>query len=305
MSHFVIAVVLPKGTDAEFDDLEGVLEPIMRPFNENQECALREVKCGCAKWRERTLAADAAAKECGTLDSIRDAFGARPDIVELRGVCYSQDTNITDEQRAEAQELLDKEWRVALAPFNAAEQRYKDENVAKLDIPDADCSYCKGSGIDTTTRPPDAFDKAGALIGGAKWDWYVVGGRWTGFLTDYNPATDPRNIETCYLCHGSGTRTDMKVNNGCNGCNGAGKSVKFSYAPYEGDLGTVAQMLDGGDKRIPFAILLPDGRWIERGEMGWWGCVSNEQGRDEWVNQVRTLLEPLRDRQVVVVDCHI
>jgi hypothetical protein len=69
------------------------------------------------------------------------------------------------------------------------------------------------------------------------WDWYVIGGRWTGILTGYDPTKDPRNIETCNLCNGSGTRPDAdrfgsdwkKQMKGCNGCMGTGKTVKFSF----------------------------------------------------------------------------
>lgn len=50
--------------------------------------------------------------------------------------------------------------------------------------------------------------------------------------------------------------------------------------------------------------VLKDGEWHERGEMGWWGCVSNEVAgwEDMWMN----LWESIPDDQwVTVVDCHI
>lgn len=28
-----------------------------------------------------------------------------------------------------------------------------------------------------------------------EWDWFQIGGRWTGHLTDYNPETDPQNLD--------------------------------------------------------------------------------------------------------------
>jgi hypothetical protein len=28
-----------------------------------------------------------------------------------------------------------------------------------------------------------------------KWDWYQLGGRWTGHFDGYDPETDPNNIE--------------------------------------------------------------------------------------------------------------
>jgi len=62
----------------------------------------------------------------------------------------------------------------------------------------------------------------------SRWDWWQIGGRYTGkFQPDYNPETDPANIETCHVCGGTGRRADMVVPSGCNGCHGNGKRVKW------------------------------------------------------------------------------
>lgn len=55
----------------------------------------------------------------------------------------------------------------------------------------------------------------------------------------------------------------------------------------------------------PFAILLPTGKWIERGEMGWWGLVKDDKGLDEWTTLARTALEPYRKCIGVAFDYHI
>lgn len=55
----------------------------------------------------------------------------------------------------------------------------------------------------------------------------------------------------------------------------------------------------------PLAVL-KDGVWYERGEMGWWGIVSNEMDLDEWCAKVRELVDGLDDDTVLIaVDCHI
>jgi len=76
------------------------------------------------------------------------------------------------------------------------------------------------------------------------WDWYQVGGRWTGEHDGYDPTKDPRNIETCWLCNGTGKRTDMEVENGCNGCDGTGKMVKWStsFAPHYADVMPISEI---------------------------------------------------------------
>jgi len=59
------------------------------------------------------------------------------------------------------------------------------------------------------------------------WDWWQIGGRWTGLWDGYDPSADPTNIKPCDLCAGTGKRPDAECVNGCNGCNGTGKSQKW------------------------------------------------------------------------------
>lgn len=56
---------------------------------------------------------------------------------------------------------------------------------------------------------------------------------------------------------------------------------------------------------VPFAIVF-NGKWYERGKMGWWAMVHDEKDKDEWLNQVYTLLtERSDDTLLSVFDCHI
>lgn len=55
------------------------------------------------------------------------------------------------------------------------------------------------------------------------WDWFQIGGRWTGtHMPDYNPETDPKNIEACDFCRQTGMREwpedGLMVKRPCNGC---------------------------------------------------------------------------------------
>ncbi|MBA9067468.1 hypothetical protein FHR71_001198 [Methylobacterium sp. RAS18] len=74
-----------------------------------------------------------------------------------------------------------------------------------------------------------------------KWDWWVLGGRWSGMLAPaYDPHKDPENFETCWLCAGTGVRTDGRSGAGCNGCDGTGRSLK--HAPKWRQVGNSAQI---------------------------------------------------------------
>jgi hypothetical protein len=60
------------------------------------------------------------------------------------------------------------------------------------------------------------------------------------------------------------------------------------------------------DGAISTFAVLKDGQWYERGEMGWWGAVSGEKDKGEWVRQFSELIDSLpSDTRLTVVDCHI
>lgn len=58
------------------------------------------------------------------------------------------------------------------------------------------------------------------------WDWYQIGGRWTGVKTNYSPEEDPENYEKCHLCT-NGYRNDTvgkdaRIRDNTYTCNGCG-----------------------------------------------------------------------------------
>ena len=56
---------------------------------------------------------------------------------------------------------------------------------------------------------------------------------------------------------------------------------------------------------VPFAVL-KDGKWYERGEMGWWGISSNDKDPETWNAMVSKLYDELPGQALlVIVDCHI
>jgi hypothetical protein len=54
-----------------------------------------------------------------------------------------------------------------------------------------------------------------------------------------------------------------------------------------------------------FAVV-KDGEWFEKGEMGWWACVSNEKEEAKWQEEFNKLVEGLPGNTLLtIVDCHI
>jgi hypothetical protein len=60
------------------------------------------------------------------------------------------------------------------------------------------------------------------------------------------------------------------------------------------------------DKAICTFAVLKDNKWYSRGDMGWWGAVSNEKEQENWDKEFNKLLEGLsEDTLLSVYDCHI
>ncbi len=55
----------------------------------------------------------------------------------------------------------------------------------------------------------------------------------------------------------------------------------------------------------PF-VVLKNGVWHEKGQMGWWGITKNEKSDDAWDKEVKTLIADIApDTPIYIYDCHI
>ena len=100
----------------------------------------------------------------------------------------------------------------------------------------------------------------------SKWDWYEIGGRWSGFLK-------------------------LKKD---------GALTNEAYF-YEIDWEWMKEF-----RFAPFCFVDEDGVWHDKGEMGWWGMVTDEQPDSEWQKTFEDYLNEVDpDCLVTVVDFHI
>lgn len=112
----------------------------------------------------------------------------------------------------------------------------------------------------------------------SKWDWWRIGGRWDGVLSlDGEFIKDPEDKGFNF-----GDEHEELHNN----------AVFISKLPKKSE-------------NVPYALITPDGEWLERGEMGWFGMAANEKDKDSWDEQVWKILEKYQDYLIVGVDCHI
>jgi len=119
----------------------------------------------------------------------------------------------------------------------------------------------------------------------AKWDWYSLGGRWTGFFR---------------LKDGP----DGTVAEGVTGRPGL---MAEDAKPRHADQ-AIKMNIDWGATKIDgnvFAILKA-GVWYEKGSMGWWGCVADEKEQGEHDSTVNEMLVSVGDDELISLhDCHI
>jgi DNA-binding transcriptional MerR regulator len=120
-------------------------------------------------------------------------------------------------------------------------------------------------GFDAQGRPISTYNPD------SKWDWYRVGGRWDGWVTENEQSSE------------------------------GGFNFGAQHETLENNIATAEEALAGG--KIPHAIITPDGVWHERGQMGWWAVLITEN--EDWVAGARAILASYPGHRVVIVDAHI
>ena len=140
------------------------------------------------------------------------------------------------------------------------------------------------------------------------WDWYQIGGRWTGSLDGYDPETDPEKQETCDLCSGTGKRPGALEEfgaewyasvNGCNGCHGKGMRTMWptQWPQRDGDCQPVEKVpVDF----IPHSMIDSDGYASHR--TVWSGHAILED--EKWEEHFRKALSHEAGNLAVIVDYH-
>ncbi len=121
----------------------------------------------------------------------------------------------------------------------------------------------------------DETDKKGHWTNpNSKWDWYSLGGRWSGMI---------------------------KLRDGATGINGRAGTFGNETGIDQARKGDIINFVE----LTTFAVI-KDGKWYERGEMGWFGVVSDEKEAEQWAIELKKLVEGLPDETLIsIFDCHI
>jgi hypothetical protein len=194
----------------------------------------------------------------------------------------------------------------------------------------------------------------------SKWDWYKIGGRWTGYLKlakDYTgivgtPGLDTNNAKSGHcdstmkghidfdaMRREARVKAEEKwddIHNIIDGhldsfvkwddmLNKHKDDINMAREEYSNQeaikllrtldhWNNVEDFLvsredyaqDAEDGSISTFAVIKDGKWHEKGKMGWWASVSNEMDKSEWNKRFRMLLDSVPDdTMLTLVDCHI
>ncbi len=264
--------------DTKLESVECAVTAALAKFDENIEVPEYDKPCYCIGMAARSAARSCADERAGTVDSIRKAHNHDADITAKRkrhtDLEFSK-TKLTAEEKAEFKELdelLEARWGIAIAPYLAAERSAFDSHPDKASA-DKECDDCRGTGSRKSTGNPIA-----------KWDWWVIGGRWAGWIRGAEDSMPNDDVGSF------GTSAHQQTRAIRNATLNNSRHVNEFPSPIPDDV-------------IPFAIVTPDGQWNQKGDMGWFGMASNE--KDDWKDEARGILAAHPTALAVAVDLHI
>jgi hypothetical protein len=105
----------------------------------------------------------------------------------------------------------------------------------------------------------------------SKWDWYIIGGRWDGYLPLIDPDSEGNKVFV---------NTAMS------------SDIDWDYV-FKNDL-------------VPFCYVTEEGEWCECAKMGYWAITTDEKDPNDWTNEFKTYVKSLdADCLVTAVDFHI
>jgi hypothetical protein len=136
----------------------------------------------------------------------------------------------------------------------------------------------------------ERYDKLDAVIAGRRWK------TWKGFL-EYVDKKDMSIEEARDSYHDQSVVKDVS----------AWEREQKMWVELDMYDCTREEFIESAARKsiMTFAVV-KDGKWYQRGEMGWWGVVRDEKEYDAWEEEFTKLIGSLpRDTLLTVVDCHI
>lgn len=310
MSHFTVTVALP-GTVAP-DDIETELAKAMAPFDEDLkvpryvkytreqliEKGRQEIE-GYKRTRYAEYLRDPAAyaKECGNLRHLTYLAGGDEAAAEVPGVAERVAELIANLHVASADYASRyREWDDAYVPM-----QYADSFPAKLDWTDAEVHTNELRFIEDSDIGEDG-EVYSERNPQTQWDYYSIGGRWAGYWKTLEQAADTTELSHAAWANRAFPLSgpDKEYVDERTARPGLWVDVARKY-----DIDFAASDSEDRGTSATFAFLDSEGKWHEKGSMGWWGIITDERAQEEWDAEYARLIAAEADNAwFVLVDCH-
>ena len=349
MSHFTVLVVLPKEGLEKFEDsnehsgddewrnaynhqwFHPQLESALAPYNEQPENE--------SDYLERDVDICETATEVYSAylnkswDTLAELHNGRRELIEK----WERNASVSD-LKAEGgfRKYTESEIATKLEPIDKlyelmASEKFEIKNEEHQELFKE--IYCDSSEIEIDN---DTIYNVWYSNPQAKWDWWVVGGRWrsmgdNGLFTDLNVFLETKEIpywkeELSFKLYDIEKELDIDRENitkeeydkAITEYIKENKIVRF----YDSDTKEPKEYYKSEDlltmvtrkKESTWAVLFPEEGWLEAGEMGWFGMSSldsldlkeTEQAKGDQYALTDNLIKKYADTHIgLVVDCHI
>lgn len=145
-----------------------------------------------------------------------------------------------------------------------------------------------------------------------KWDWYEIGGRWSGLLKlKSGKSVDTAQIKDLDLSmdkkvYDEAIRFWEVVVEGLTKKDGEEFFNMWKPKYYIERYETKEKYATDQATFSTVAMLMPNGKWFEKGAMGWWGINdATAESIENYGKLFKEVLETMQDHYITIVDCHI
>lgn len=175
----------------------------------------------------------------------------------------------------------------------------------------------------------------------AKWDWWVIGGRWSGFLNlrggGRSDSAMKKDIDLDGMRNAKQTEAEDNYDKALRVLSGAGAPLdwiswedmreieasiddarnKYKDQPsvaalrsvFDSPFFEVDQFLcdredyirQARDNAISTYAVVVDGKWHSKGEMGWFGFSNDDKEQSEWSAEINNMLDGLPDDTLITI----
>lgn len=150
----------------------------------------------------------------------------------------------------------------------------------------------------------------------SRWDWWGIGGRWDCSLRDYNGeyhnTLKIADWDYNYINLDNIARYSRFWEIAVEGAEPTEEEKSefiLWYKPeyYLEKYGNKSNYIKSMITFSTYALLTPDGEWLEPGKMGWWGMSGADPAdHGKWERDFTSLIDTFnKDMYVTIVDCHI